>query len=73
MISLSKYSFLYRYRWYLFIFCGFDHILNSICILVGQFSIKSYKREYMITFLFCEFFMIVVFYMVEFLLFLFYF
>ncbi len=43
--------------------------LIPICILVGRSSIKSYKREYMITFLICESFMIVVFCMLDLLLF----
>jgi NADH-ubiquinone oxidoreductase chain 4 len=43
--------------------------LIPICILVGRSSIKSYKRKYMITFLICESFMIVVFCMLDLLLF----
>jgi hypothetical protein len=33
--------------------------------MVGRSSIKSYKREYMITFFICESFMIVVFCMLD--------
>jgi NADH-ubiquinone oxidoreductase chain 4 len=68
MASLSKYSFLYKYRW--FFFCVvLTTFLIPICILVGRSSIKSYKREYMIAFLICESFMIIVFCMLHLLLF----
>ncbi len=43
--------------------------LIPICILVGQSSIKSYKRECMITFLICESFTIAMFCMLDLLLF----
>jgi NADH:ubiquinone oxidoreductase subunit 4 (subunit M) len=43
--------------------------LIPICIFVGWSNIKSYKKEYMIAFLICESFMIVVFCMLDLLLF----
>jgi NADH-quinone oxidoreductase subunit M len=69
MASLFKYSFLYRYRWSPYFFVVLTTFLNPICILVSQSSIKNYKREYMIAFLICESFMIVVFCMLDLLLF----
>jgi NADH-ubiquinone oxidoreductase chain 4 len=81
--STTKFQFVETIQWLPYLnfhfYVGMDGIflffvvlttfLIPICILVGWYNIKNYKREYMITFLICDFFMIVVFCMLDFLLF----
>jgi hypothetical protein len=69
MASLSKYHFYIGIDGISLFFVVLTTFLIPICILVGRSSIKSYKREYMIAFLICESFMIVVFCMLDLLLF----